>query len=251
VAVANVVVAGEPVRTLNIQGAETASMVVTLGAGEQPISDLLIQTRRGNELRGRVLVDGAIPVTSAAERFMLTMNPQDAEHGGVMNAAVVATDGTFVMGGLTGRGRVLPSGAPSGASLLRVIANGLDVTDDGIDMDKGNVAGVEVHLTTRPTWVKGQLVDAEGKLIQGNIIAFSENPALWSKPNSRYVVRSSATNGIFQIVGLPAGRYLAVAVDQIGLTEWADPENLLRLRPQATPFTVVEGEAMTMSIRRR
>ena len=165
---------------------------------------------------------------------------------------MASADGAFVLSGLMGRVRIVTTGAPTGSTLLRIIANGLDVTDDGVDMDRGNVAGVEVHLTTRPTLVKGQVTDAEGKPAVGTVIVYSENPALWSKPNTRYVVsRSSSLDTGFRIPELPAGRYLAVAVEQVMPDQWADPENLLRLRPQATPFTVVEGEIITLALRRR
>ena len=249
-----VVVAGEPVvtRVARDEIPESAGMLVTLATGAGSISDLLIQTRPGNELRGRVLVDGAVPAPAGSGRFMMTMSPESDGFVPAHTAGTVAADGTFTIPGLTGRGRMLALGAPAGTTLLRVIANGLDVTDDGVDMDRGHVGGVEVHLTTKRTLVKGQLTDAADKPSQGTVIVFSENPALWSKPDTRYVVsRPTIPGGAFEIVGLPAGRYLAVVVDQVVRDQWADPENLLTLRPQATPFTVVEGETVTLALRRR
>ena len=231
---------------------ESANVLVTIGAGPEPANELLIQTRPGNELRGRVLVDGAVPAPVASGRFMMTMSPEPDGVGGTHSAGAVAPDGTFAIPGLIGRGRLLALGAPVGTTLLRVIANGLDVTDDGVDMDRGNVGGVEVHMTTRLTLVRGQVSDDTGTPGPGAVIVYSENPALWSKPNTRHVAyKATASGGSFEFAGLPAGRYLAVAVEQVVPDQWADPENLLRLRPQATPFTVVEGELVTLALRRK
>ena len=249
------VAAGQPPVATNVIRRETpeaASVLVTIGAAAGPANELLIQTRPGNELRGRVLVDGTVPALAAPGRFMMTMSPEPDSVGGTINAGIVAADGTFSIPGLIGRGRLVTLGAPVGTTLLRVIANGLDVTDDGVDMDRGNVGGVEVHMTTRLTLVRGQVTDAAGKQVSGVVIVFSENPVLWSKPNTRHVVsRSLGTGGTFDFSALPAGRYLAVVVEQVVPDQWADPENLARLRPQAQPFTVIEGELVTLALRRK
>jgi len=232
---------------------ESASVPVTVPAGVESISDLVIQTRVGSELRGRVLVDGGIPSAGTLGSLRIAASPFDTD-GHQLGPAPVEPDGTFAFRGLIGRVRISTSGAPQRATLFRVLANGLDVTDDGVDMDRGHVLGVEVHMTTTPTLVKGTVTEAEDKPVPANVIVYAENPALWSKPYTRYVVskHSAAASG-FEIAALPPGRYVAVAVavETIVPDQWADLENLQRLRPLATPFTLAEGQTVTLMLRRR
>jgi hypothetical protein len=55
-------------------------------------------------------------------------------------------------------------------------------------------------------------------------------------------------DGRFNVAGLPAGGYLAVALQTIDGGEWAEPENLEKLRAVATPFTLADGEARTLTL---
>ncbi len=56
----------------------------------------------------------------------------------------------------------------------------------------------------------------------------------------------------FEIAGLPPGeRYLATALEFFEDGDEQDPEVLERLRANATPFTIGEGERMTLDLRAR
>ena len=48
-------------------------------------------------------------------------------------------------------------------------------------------------------------------------------------------------DGRFKVQNLPAGSYLAVAVDYIPQGEWGDPELLDRLKGKAKRFTLGDG----------
>lgn len=53
----------------------------------------------------------------------------------------------------------------------------------------------------------------------------------------------------FKIVGLPAGRYLAAAVDYLPPGDEHDPDLLNRLEAIATRLTLVDGETATVSLK--
>jgi hypothetical protein len=54
--------------------------------------------------------------------------------------------------------------------------------------------------------------------------------------------------GAFEVTGLPAGEYVAVAVPDLDRAMWADPVRLERLRPFATPFSVSDGATATIAL---
>ena len=55
--------------------------------------------------------------------------------------------------------------------------------------------------------------------------------------------------GRWQLKGLPAGDYLAVALDYMENDAWQDPEYLESLREKATKVTIVEGASEAVALR--
>jgi hypothetical protein len=232
---------------------DTGSALVTVPA-EGTIGDVVIQLTPGRELRGRVLIDGAIP---SVEGLRMTSTQMGLENvfGVIFSygaTALVGPDGSFLLRGLGGAQGLGITGLPAGAALLRIVAHGLDITDDGVDMDRGDVVGVEVLVTTTPSVVRGAVKDPAGNAAPANVIVMAEDPRLRIKPRSRYVVSgpSSRERG-FTFSGLPAGRYLAVAVTDLDRQMWADPANLERLARGATGFTLIEGGSVELTLVRR
>jgi protocatechuate 3,4-dioxygenase beta subunit len=209
------------------------------------VANLVIQTTKGFEVRGRVTVDGGAMPPSWLPRFGLRGGGQFTGRGDV------AADGTFVLRGMDGHRRIHVTGLPAGAMVERVVVRGRDVTDDGFDVD-GDIAGAEIMITTAPPVVAGRVVSTGGEAVQGDVIVYAANADLWSQPDARYVKtgHGSVEQG-FRITGLPPGRYLAVAVEHLEEFDWANPANLERLRAVATPIALASGEARTLTLVRR
>ena len=55
-------------------------------------------------------------------------------------------------------------------------------------------------------------------------------------------------DGRFRIRALPAGRYLAAAVEVLEQGREWDPEFVRRFRDAATPFALAEGQTHTLSL---
>jgi hypothetical protein len=55
--------------------------------------------------------------------------------------------------------------------------------------------------------------------------------------------------GQFRIAGLPAGRYLAVAVPSIEDGAWNVVDMLTRLRPLATSVTLADGDRKPLELK--
>ena len=81
------------------------------------------------------------------------------------------------------------------------------------------------------------------------VVVFSEDPAKWGYLSRHVTMARPDQQGGFQAKNLPAGRYLAVAVEAIEEGQESDPEFLERLRSLATAFTLGEGEQRSMCLK--
>jgi hypothetical protein len=136
--------------------------------------------------------------------------------------------------------------------LKEVRVNGADVTDAGVELKAGEaVSGAEIVLTSKVTEVKGMVTTAGSQLVKDYTLAvFSDDPQRWTLPGSRYVTGTRPDQeGRFQVKGLPAGGYYAIAVEYLAQGEWNDPEVLERLKVNATRFSIAEGETKVLELR--
>jgi 3-oxoacyl-ACP reductase-like protein len=135
---------------------------------------------------------------------------------------------------------------------------------------------VQLIFTDKQTELTFQVSDERGELTREYVaLVFSTDKARWTE-GQRYVrtyaavpsdvlasrMASSATNGGSrpaaaleqmrreQIVGLPAGEYYAVAIDDIEMESSRDPRVLEQLVSSATRVTVSEDSSSTVTLRR-
>jgi hypothetical protein len=82
------------------------------------------------------------------------------------------------------------------------------------------------------------------------VIIFPDNSEYWSGPNNRFIKSArTGADGRFTIdQPLPPTDYLAVAVEVLEPGEWAEPDNLERLRPLAARFTITDGEQKVVTL---
>jgi hypothetical protein len=220
---------------------ERASMPIHV-AGD--INRMVLQTSVGFSVRGVVNLDGRpIPAELAAR-----LSVRGVPSAGVASESSVAPDGTFVLSGMVGRRAVRLSGLPPDTFTESILVLGRDVLSEGLTAD-GDLNGLAINLTARPTVLAGHVLDGDGQVRSGAVIVFAEDPSLRMARDGRYVkgVRSDARDG-FRIAGLPPGRYLAVAVEELDSWEWANPENLKAFQSAGTPIALVKGETATVRL---
>ncbi len=247
--------------------------LVPITVSDMSLDGIRVVTSPGATARGRVIFDqGAQP------RFGPNSLPLTAPPVGLpasrMNAqsarARVHTDWTFDFAGLFGP-RVFRVADLPGWVLKSVRHNGADTTDTPIEF-KGNesASGLEVVLSNRITELTGTVRDDAGRDVADYaLIVFAEDASRWraiqipgqpgptSQPSalqpfgaaSRFVrVGRPNQQGRFRIAGLPAARYLAVAVASIEEGAWDDPVLLERFRSSATAFDLAEGERKEITV---
>ena len=90
--------------------------------------------------------------------------------------------------------------------------------------------------------------DQGAPMTDGTVIVFADSADKWWE-NSRYVraVRPDQ-QGHYEIKGLPAGEYLALAVDAVEDGMWNDPEYLESIRRYGQKVTISEGGSQSLTL---
>ena len=168
--------------------------------------------------------------------------------GGGMSMHMTGPDNTFRLRAVHGRVRLQVEGLPETWMVKSVLADNEDVTDTGIELANGRETTIRIVLTDRIGEVSGT-VSSRAPLGAQTVVVFADDPARWGYP-SRFVRTARVDErGNFRVAGLPPERYLAVAVEFLEEGASQDPEVLERLRRDAIPFTLGEGDRRTVDLR--
>jgi protocatechuate 3,4-dioxygenase beta subunit len=234
--------------------AEIGSVAVTV-AGEN-LSNVVIATSKAATASGQVSFDGGAKLPSLAQ---LQISARPAGTGARAmefpdGSGTIGADGSFAMRGLSGTRHIRVEGLPKEWMLKSVTANGVDVTDTGIDFKGGETqAGIEVVLTSKVNGISGSVKGPSGAPVSDyTVILFSDDPQRWTLPNTRYVITGYPNeNGRFEISGVPEGGYYAAATDDMLPDDWTapDPDLLDRLKATATKVTLTEGSTKVLELK--
>jgi hypothetical protein len=168
--------------------------------------------------------------------------------GGGLPPTEIHDDWTFQVSNMSGRRSMIMT-LPQGWAVKRVTLDGRDITDEPVDFSAGDVNGIEVTLTSKISTITGSATDAGKAVTDYTVVVFSENAEKWKYP-SRFIGMSRSTpQGSFTILGLPADRYLAVALKAVPANQWQNPEFLAKMRAVATPFTLSDAENLTLTLK--
>jgi len=216
-------------------------------------------------ITGRIVFDdtaAAQTVKASTMRVMSqVLNPEDnlVGFGGGIPDSTVHDDFTFVLKAFPGRlalrafAPVLPGGpnAAGGWQLKSIRANGLDVTDSGVDLGSQGLSGVEIEMTSRVQQLSGTVFDAKGAAVSDyTIVVFPQDRARWLSAVNRYfAVSRLMDDGKFKIASLPPGEYYVVALDGIDLNDWQDPDTLEGLSRIGTAFALTPGDSRTIDLK--
>lgn len=236
-------------------GGEQESGMVPVSVAGEDISNVTVVTSKGGRATGRVIMDGEPKPSMTGIR--VTAQAADTETSGlgfpasaVFAGAAVKEDGSFELKGQFGT-RLIRATAPPGWTLRSVKLNGTDITDTGAEFKTGETYTLEVELTRRTTSIMGGVSASDGSLVKDyTAVIFAENPDLWRLSRTRWVTGTRPDqDGRFKIANMPAGNYLAVALDYVPNGEWGDPEILDRLKSRAKRFTLDDGGSQTLDLK--
>jgi protocatechuate 3,4-dioxygenase beta subunit len=166
------------------------------------------------------------------------------------SARAVQDDGSFTVQNVFGRARFQVT-MPEGWMLKSVRHAGRDITDATLELKSGEqLSGVEILITNRLTEVNGTVVDQQNAPVgEATVLVFPADPERWYENSRATRATRPDQQGRWQLKGLPAGEYLAVARDYIEVDAWQDPEFLEALRKEATRVTIAEGAARSVPLK--
>jgi hypothetical protein len=234
----------------NDADAESGSANVSIGA--EDLTGLTIVTSRPALVTGQVISEtGTAPPGRAAE-YQFWVTP--VEPGFMMRGGSGATKDDWTFEGRTQADvpvTVRPGRMPDGWMLKAVLLDGVDVTDSGFTVRSGQeLHGLQLVLTNRTSTVSGTVLgDGSAPARAYVVIVFADDPQRWHGRSRHIMVGRPDQRGRFEIQRLPAGSYLAIALDSIEEGQQTDPEFLQELRSYATPFQLGDGEQKTLSLR--
>jgi hypothetical protein len=241
------------------KGITGARATVRVRVPGEELDQIALQMRRGFEVSG-ILSTGAgrvprqkgAPVVSASPATM-------ASSFDAMNAVgeLVTEEDRFRLSDIVGPHLFSVERLPPGLMVRRIQADGVDVTDTGIDVTHN----VSLEIAIGPqTELSGRVTTRRGADVPGmSVVVFAQEPQRWTLPRTRYVRAVAAgVNGTFAVHALPAGSYFVVAtpaqVDVSAATPVApDPgavvvENLDLLIPHAVRLDLKDGERRTLTL---
>jgi hypothetical protein len=209
----------------------------------------------GARVTGTIVADGGgpLPFPARGVRLSTAYPPGVVVPFRIRSAggATIREDWSFELKGLDGPRTFRVTGLPAGWMVKSARLDGRDITDSGMDFrGTEDVSGIQVVLTNRITTVAGSVTNDNGEpLKEYSLVVFADDPSKWS-PQSRYIAATRPDqNGQFKIEQLPAGNYLAIALDYLEEGDSSDPDFLGRVRDSATKFGLADGETKSLSMK--
>ena len=239
-------VPGEPARS-----PEFARTTITVGGND--IAGLAVTTRPGITVSGRVVFPGKTPTTPDGAPLRVnaaSANPDEFGRGTFFRPdnGIIDESGRFQIRDVAGHVLFRPNGLPVNLALRSVTLNGVDITDRPYDTANGDITGLEV-VVGEPSRINGTARNARGEPVRDYRAALFPANAKPSLLTSRFVRTGGADpNGRFELIQLPPGEYLGVAVESLEQGQEWDPEFQHRLLPAARRFTLKEGQTLTIEL---
>ena len=165
-------------------------------------------------------------------------------------SAPVKDDGTFAVSHVYGRARLQVT-VPEGWMVKSVMRDGREITGTWIELRSGeDLAGIDVMITNRVTSIAGQLMDDRNRpLRDATVLFFPGDADKWFETARTIRAARPDQQGRWQVKGLPAGEYLAIALDYVEDGAWNDPEYLESLRRDAQRVALAEGGSESIALK--
>jgi hypothetical protein len=221
----------------------------------QDQTGMVLRLQPGAAISGTIAIEGTSkPGPEDAMRAAVRMVAMDPLIGGpAASNAVVNADGTFRFSSVVPGAHALDATLPGSPRWMLASATlqGRDIADDVLDLRAGeHISNLLLTFSNRSAGIRGRLVDAAGQAVtRYTIVVFTVNRAWW-RPYARRI-RSTipATDGWFEIAGLPAGDYAVAAVDDLEPSDLGDSSFLSRLLAAALQVSLEAGETKVQDLR--
>ena len=117
-------------------------------------------------------------------------------------------------------------------------------------MNANETADWTVTYTDKPTSLTGVFQDRGGRAAtEYYILVFASDRKHWTPGSRRIRMTRPATDGAFNVKGLPPGEYFLEALADLETGEWNDPALLDQLVPSSAKVTLRDGEETRQDFR--
>ena len=228
---------------------------VATAVGDSDVTGVNVLLRTGVKVSGRVEFDGNAekPAPDQLSGISVLVDPFD---GNMDHASIGRIDakGEFTIHGLAAGRYYIRGGQPSaGWTFKGAFLDDRDVSDEPLELDATDVAGVVITLTDRPASLAGTVQQADRAARDGvAVVVFPADSKAWldTGANSRRMRKVAVTDsGAYDVPALPAGSYYVAAVSEAAAGDWRDPAFLEQLAPGAAHVQITDGEKATQSLR--
>jgi hypothetical protein len=239
------------VEARGMSGAESASLEVVVDGAD--LAGVNLTLSAGAIARGRITFDAETPPDGLRpSQVFIGATLLDHREGGMEMSGgppVARNDWSFELRGLRGRGFIRAGTVSDEWQVKRVRREGVDVTDTPLDFSS-DIDNLEIQLTNRVTTLSGKVSDDRDRVAgDATVIVFADDQDKWG-PHSRFIASGRPDqHGQFTIRGLPAGKYVAIAVEYLEPGDERDPDLLERWQSHGTRFTLSEGEARVLDLK--
>jgi hypothetical protein len=233
---------------------EVAEMMIVVDGTD--IENLSLAGSVGATVSGRVVIEGGSTPKWSSVRVDVRQPLRNQASPSVLGAfrssgsSPVKEDASFVVEHVFEHARFQVT-LPDGWMLKSVTQGGRDLTDAEIPLKSGDeLRDVEVTITDRVTTVAGQLTDEKNQPVHdATVVVFAAEAERWFESSRAVKAARPDQQGQWRIRALPAGEYLAVALEYVEDGSWNDPDYLESLRRSAVRVRVGEGASETVTLK--
>lgn len=166
------------------------------------------------------------------------------------NSARVGEDGRLTLEVPPGSFRLMAAAGPPWL-LKRLLYRGREVQPgDEVELTAEPGGRIEAVFTSRAATVTGGVTDRSGRpLSEYTVIVLPQGADLARTAGFQYMnMARSDQQGRFRVERLPAGAYVATAVEDFDMETLQEPEVQEALRRAGRSFRAVEGESVTLAL---
>jgi hypothetical protein len=217
----------------------------------EDIDGLTIVTSPGALVMGQALFEAAPPDRLKPPDFGFYVTAVDPVSPMLGRFVTLKDDWTFETRVHESPALIRGMKLPEGWVLKSVSQGGVDVSDTGIEFRHNErIEGVQLVLSNRISALTGIVTDSRGRPARDYaVVVFPEDAGRWGR-NSRYLFAARpAQGGRYEVTKLPAGQYMALAVEYLEDGQHTDPEYLAQMRGYATPFQIGDGERRVLNLK--
>jgi protocatechuate 3,4-dioxygenase beta subunit len=236
-------------------GPEAALTTVNVEGND--IENIMLVGSSGGTVSGRIVMEeGSAPPKMSAVSVQV-VEPYRGQPSATLLGTFkdfgfsrVKEDGTWAVSHVFGRARMQVT-VPDGWMVKSITRDGRDVADGWLQLVSGEeLSGIDVLLTSRVTKIDGQLLDERNQpLRDATVLIFPSDADKWFENSKTIRAARLDQQGRWQAKGLPAGEYLAIALDYVEDGAWNDPEYLESLRRDAKKVTLADGASETVALK--